>query len=397
MSSADPTGPSGLTDTENRALRSVAIQFWVNGVVFASFIPRLPEIRAHLDIELAELGVLLTMGSLGGLAGSAVCGRLIERLGTKTVMTFGAFGMVMVLPVIGLAGTPLVLLGALMALQLFDVFTDVAMNLQGSWLSGLRTVPVINRLHGLWSLGTVVGGILATVAATFLSLPVHLITVALVLAVTLLYVAPGLLTADQRATPTDYPSGERDAVTPEPNGSRLALLFTALAVMGIGIELVPTDWAAVRLVEDFDVRPSRAGLGFVAMTSGMVVGRFGGDTATATFGRRRLLTAAAILNATGLTIATLVPNVTTSIAGFFLTGLGAAVIFPGLYDIAARSPGRLGAMLGAMSAGIRVGLVVFPAAVGFLASSDHLTVGAAMAIVTLPAALGLLLFGTRAG
>jgi len=397
VTSIHPTGASGLTATENRALRSVAIQFWVNGVVFASFIPRLPEIRGHLDIELAELGVLLTIGSLGGLAGSAVCGRLIERLGTKSVMTLGAFGMVMVLPVIGLAGTPLVLLGALMALQLFDVFTDVAMNLQGSWLSGHRTVPVINRLHGLWSLGTVVGGILATVAATLLTLQVHLITVALVLAVTLLYVGPGLLTEDQPATPSDSPSGERDAVTRKPSGSRLALLFAALAVMGIGIELVPTDWAAFRLVEDFGARPSRAGLGFVAMTSGMVVGRFGGDNATAAFGRRRLLTAAAILNAAGLAIATLVPNVTTSIAGFFVTGLGAAVIFPGLYDIAARSPGRPGAMLGAMTAGIRVGLVVFPAAVGFLASSDHLTMGAAMAIVTLPAALGLLLFGTRAG
>ena len=40
----------------------------------------------------------------------------------------------------------------------FDVLVDVSMNMQASWLSARRHTPVMNRLHGLWSLGTVVGG-----------------------------------------------------------------------------------------------------------------------------------------------------------------------------------------------------------------------------------------------
>ncbi|MCP4222575.1 MAG: MFS transporter, partial [Actinomycetia bacterium] len=72
-----------------RSLRAVATQFWINGMVFASFIPRLPEIRDRIEIDLATLGLLLTLGSLGGLAGSAICGPVIQRFGTRRAMIGG--------------------------------------------------------------------------------------------------------------------------------------------------------------------------------------------------------------------------------------------------------------------------------------------------------------------
>ena len=62
-----------------------------------------------------------------------------------------------------------------------------------------------------------------------------------------------------------------------------------------------------------------------------------------------------------------------------------AVLFPRLYDRAAQAPGRPGAVLGAMTAGIRAGAFALPVTVGALASTDAVSVGGAMAIVTLPA------------
>ena len=129
-------------------------------MVFASFIPRLPEIGNRLDVDLAQLGLLLTLGSVGGLAGSALCGPVIQRIGTKRTMIGGALGLTLSLQIIGFATAPAVFLVGLMAMHLV---TDVSMNLQDSWLSARRSTPVISRLHGLWSVGTVVGGIGASV------------------------------------------------------------------------------------------------------------------------------------------------------------------------------------------------------------------------------------------
>lgn len=374
---------------ERRWLQAVALQFWINGVIFASFIPRLPEIRDRIAVDLRTLGLLLTVGSVGGLVGSAACGPLIERFGTKRSMVGGALGLIAALPVIGLAEGPLVFLLGLLLLQFFDVVTDVAMNLQASWLSARRAVPVMSRLHGLWSVGTVFGGVGATVAASNISLRDHLLIVAAVLLVTLSYVAPGLLSKDEPATEAP------DEGTSSASQRRAGLVFGGLALCAISLEMVPADWATLRLVDDLDLSAGRAGLGFVAATTGMVIGRFSGDTLTSRWGGARLARVAILAAAVGTAVGSLAPTAGISLIGFFVAGLGAAVLFPRLYDDAAQAPGRPAALLGAMTAGIRVGAFLIPLSVGSLAATASLDVGAAMVIVTVPAGLAMLILRAR--
>lgn len=386
---ADPA--AGSPDAiEGRALRSVAMMFWVNGMIFASFLPRLPEIRDRIGVDLGRLGLLLTLGSLGGLLGSALCGPLIARFGTKRVMTAGALGMVGVLPTIGWTTGTWTFLAALVAMHLFDVLTDVSMNIQGSRLSARRSVPVMNRLHGLWSVGGVVGGAAAAVAASTISLRAHLVVVAAVLTVTLSYVGPGLSTDDGRPDPTG----------PTVRSGHLpvsAIVFALLAVLAVGVETVPADWAAVRLSDDLALPPGPAGLGFVAVTTGMVVGRLGGDLATARLGLDRLTAVAAAASGLGIAMATLVPEPALSVGGFAIAGLGASVMFPALYDQAARAPGRPGVAVAAVTAGIRIGALVLPVTVGAVAATDPVSVGGAIALVTIPAAIGLVVLRGRSG
>jgi hypothetical protein len=187
-------------------------------------------------------------------------------------------------------------------------------------------------------------------------------------------------------------------VAPPPASRRslspLALLFGVLGFAAFTVEAVPAGWAAIRLTDDLGAGPRAAGLGFVAATSGMVAGRFAGDLATARLGPARLTRLATVTALIGTALATLVPVRAVSIAAFGLAGLGAAVLFPRLYDEAARAP-RPGATLGAMSAGVRISSLSVPITVGFLASTAALPVGAAMAIVVLPAAACILALRDR--
>ncbi len=358
------------------------MQFWVNGVVFASFVPRFPEIRDRIDVSLATLGVLLTLGTLGGLVGSSLCGRLIERFGTRTVTVAGACGLIASLPIIGLATGPTLFVIGLCTMHLFDVLTDVGMNMQASWLSARRHAPVMNRLHGLWSLGTVVGGFAASRLAGNVGLRTHLFVVAGILFATVLFVAPGLLRTDELRD--DQQPGETTR-----SGPRLSGFAVLIALVGAGaiiVEFITTDWAALRLVEDLNADEGRAALGFVAFTVGMVIGRFSGDSITMRLGPARHTRASIVIAAIGMAVANLSPSVPLSFIGLFVAGLGVAVLFPKLYDEAAQAPGRPGVALGAMTAGSRMGTLVAPIIVGFLASLDSVSVGAAVAAVTLPAA-----------
>ena len=385
---------SEFTATDRRALASVAVQFFVNGALFASFYPRLPEIRDRVGIGIDQVGLLLSVAGLAGLIGSAGVGPAVSRLGTRRVMIVAGALLALSLPVIGFATVPLVLVVGLVGMQVFDPLVDSAMNLQGSWLSGRRHAPVMNRLHGLWSLGTVVGGLSASrLAAAGVSLQVHLAGAAAVLGLALIYVGRGLLRVDE------HPASEGGAeVGPDAAGSpagpvrrRLVLgLLAAAGLFAVAVETVSSDWAAFRFADDFGTPSGRAALAYVAVTTGMTVGRFVGDWAAERLGpdRQRLLTY--LLAFGGLALASLVDSPTVSLVGLLLAGFGTASMLPTIYDRAARHPGRPGAGLGALTAGLRVAGLAVPLTVGALAATS-LSVGAAMAIVTLPAVIGFAL------
>jgi fucose permease len=113
----------------------------------------------------------------------------------------------------------------------------------------------------------------------------------------------------------------------------------------------------------------------------------GGDWVQVRVGPTDLIRLAAVIAGSGSLIATLVPNVAVSIVGFLVAGLGTSVLFPQLYDRAARSPGPPGSGFASMLIGQRGAGLLTPLVVGGLADTEALGVGQAMAIVTLPAAV----------
>lgn len=373
---------------DRRAVASVATQFFINGAVFASFIPRLPEIRDRIDVSTDVLGALLTAGAMVGLLGSFVVSKVIERFGTRQVLIAGATVLIATLPLIGFATAPAIFVLGLGLMAAFDVIVDVAMNLQGSWLSARRHAPIMNRLHGLWSLGTVVGGLAAAqITSAGISLQSHLLGVAAVLAVALVFVGRGLLRVDE-----DQNAAREDAAASAQSSSRAtpvrrALLMLALAGgFAIAVELVSSDWAAFRLSDDFATTAGFAGLGYVAFTSGMTLGRFGGDWLLSKIGTAALNQAAVVAATIGLAGAALLPNRYLVLISYVLAGLGISTFFPRLYDTAAQLPGKRGAGLGALTAGSRVTALATPIIVGSLAATS-LSVGTATAIVVIPSVL----------
>lgn len=214
------------------------MQFFINGAVTASYIPRLPEIRDHLGVDLTTIGQLLTAASVTGLLGSWLSSHVIRQFGTRTTMIYGTIMLIMLLPLIAAAPSVWTLLIVLSAIMLVDVLVDVAMNIQGSNLSNRRAMPVMNRLHGLWSVGSVVGGIVAATMASFLiPLQWHLLGAAGLMGVGLIYIGRGLLTSD-KAVPVE--DGDERA-SPPPFRAPVSLWVFAI----LGEPLLYLKWWGV--------------------------------------------------------------------------------------------------------------------------------------------------------
>jgi len=379
------TSPRPFSPVDQRALGAIAAQFFVNGALFASFIPRLPEIRDRVGITIAGVGLLMSIAAVTGLIASATVGRAISRFGTRRVMLVAGTVVSLSLPIVGLATTPVVLLIGLAAMLGFDVFVDVTMNMQGSWLSARRHTPVMNRLHGLWSLGTVIGGVSSSrIAAAGVSLSVHLMAAGVILLAVLVYVGRGILRNDeQHQTSNANPQNENQVLRFSP----VLALFLLAGFFAIAVESTSIEWAAFRLTDDYAASAGFAALAYVAVTTGMTIGRFAGDWATVQLGPQRLTRLSLALSGTGLAAASLVSDRYLNLAGYTIAGLGIATLLPMLYDTAAQHPGKAGAGLGALTAGLRTGSLTIPLAVGTLAATS-LSVGSAIAIVALPSIVG---------
>lgn len=126
-----------------------------------------------------------------------------------------------------------------------------------------------------------------------------------------------------------------------------------------------------------------AGIGYVAFTVGMVIGRLSGDWVASKMSKVQLLNYAVLIAFCGLSIACVIDVVPLVYAALTMAGIGISVLFPSLYDAAAQDP-RSGAALGAMTAGSRSIVLVAPLTIGWLADMPALSVGSAMAIMALP-------------
>ncbi len=376
----------------SRAFRAIAVQYFVNGAVWATFASRLPAIRDRSGVSVGVLGAVLMLGNLSSLVGSLFTDRLLARVPSRRVMIGGGAFYVAALPLVGTSQSAVVLVVGLVIMLWFDVFIDVAMSVQGSYVSATRHTPVMNRLTGLWSLGTVAGGSVSVwVAHQGIGTPMHFLGAAAVLACALILVSRGLLPTDE-PHPGQLPARAPRSASAWPwRPSAAAIVLGASSALAVVLDVTPGDWATFRLADDLGSSPQTAVGGFLMFTAGMTTGRLLGDLVQVRVGRARLASICAALAFTGLGVATLVAHEWIVLAGFLAAGLGTSVFAAQLADRAARAPGPIGSGFKVLFVGHRIAALATPISIGALAGTDAIGVGAAMAMVGLPAAavLGL--------
>ena len=349
---------------------AISVVFFVNGVTFASWTPRLPEIQDRLAISDAALGVTLVGAGAGGLVASGVSGRLVDRIGSRTMTLVTSAGLSMALPLMGVAPTALLVFCSLIVLGALDGLTDVAMNAQAVELQRRVGRSIITRFHALWSAGAVTGGIIASrAAAGGISLRTQLFVTAAALVATTLIAARWLL-PDRRAGEHAHEAAPSAGVSSRAIIGRLFLVGLAIALA----EAPPNDWAALLMTDRFDLGPGAAGLGIVAVAGGMLAGRVVGDHVTDRYGLERTRRGGAALAAIGVLAATLVPSPVAAGVGLFVTGLGLSSLFPLLFRAASELTHGSHSGMAAFSSGARLGFLLASPLVGVLASGTSVAI-----------------------
>ena len=176
--------------TPQRQRWAVSAMFFTNGALFASMLPRLPEIKDSLGLTDGQLGLALLGIGLGGLLGSLTTRRLLPRALSRRAAVGSTLVLAGGMPLVGLVPSALALFAVFVAYGIADAITDVSMNVAGVEAQRRLGRPVLNSMHGLWSVGAVLGGLTGSSAAELeVPLSLHLAAVAALCALVALVVA----------------------------------------------------------------------------------------------------------------------------------------------------------------------------------------------------------------
>ncbi|MBZ4018112.1 MFS transporter [Streptomyces purpurogeneiscleroticus] len=373
--------PSALSRQLRRARWSVALVFLVHGSVTGNFATRVPWIQEHTGVSAGQLGLALAFPAIGASLAMPLAGRISHRFGARTALRglLALWTLALTLP--ALAPNLYGLCGALLIYGATAGMSDVAMNALGVEVENRLDKPIMSGLHGMWSVGALLGSAAGTVAAhAAVDARLHLSLAAGVLTVLGAVFCQGVL--DLRSTPDEHPP-PRFALPP-----KSALVIGAVGFCAVFAEGASLDWSAVYLRDVLGTSAGLAAGSTTAFACTMAAARLAGDHVVARFGAVRTVRASGVLATAGGLLIVLAQHPAMAVAGFALIGLGIAVVVPLAFAAAGRSgPAPSQAIAGVATITYTSGLIA-PSAIGSIAQATSLT-GSFMLVTAL--ALGLIL------
>jgi MFS family permease len=380
----------------HRARLAVSALFLTNGALFANILPRYPEIKSALGLDNVGYGLAIAAFPAGAIAAGLLAAVLIRRFGSARIAVIGTILTSLGLLLAALAPSGLIFAVALLIGGASDAITDVAQNAHGLRVQRRYGRSIINSFHAIWSIGAVLGGGMAAVAiALQLPLGVHLgISTAvfgIVALVALRFCLPGRddeVEADAVAEPAEVGETLRRGVSPRTVFVIIAL--TLIAMAGAVAEDAGNSWATLYLGESLGAAAAIAPLGFIALVGAQFIGRLLGDGLTDRFGQRAVARVGGLIAAVGMGLALAFPSVPGTILGFAAVGFGIATLIPAAMHAADELPGlRPGVGLTIVSWLLRLGFLLSPPFVGYIAETESLRAGLLVAPVAALVAVAL--------
>ena len=352
--------------------------FLASGLSIATWASRVPSIAAALQIDKAQIGLLLLGMGIASIIGISTGPLVMARTGARLGMLIGMlmFGSGVILIGLGtdvLGSVPIVIAG----LALFGFgngSVDVMMNVEATAIEQQMGRTILPVFHAFFSFGTVIGaGAGAGAALLSMNVAAHagiIGAIILVAAVVCFFQVPVREAALDPSPDEKAPFGQRMHTAleawREPRTYALGVVMLGMSFAEGGAN----DWIALGVVEGHGEEVGMGALALTVFSVGMTVVRLFGGPLVDRFGRVAVLRVLAATAASGILLFILAPSLPLVLLGAVLWGIGASLGFPLGMSAAADDPAKAAARV---SAAATIGYVAFlggPPVLGLI--SEHI-------------------------
>lgn len=345
----------------NRVRLAVSLFYFCQGLAFASWASRIPDIKTTLKLSDGELGSFLFALPLGQLITMALSGTLVTKFGSKKVLIVAAFLYVIALTNLGLATKGWHLGVGLLLFGVIGNMCNISVNTQGVAAENLFNKPIMASFHGAWSIAGFTGALIGLLMINLHINPyLHFWIIAFLvwvnIAVNYKFLVPGVSSE----------GAVKRKLFSKPEGVLMQL--GVIGFCSMATEGAMFDWSGVYFKDIVHAPRSLVVIGYASFMVMMATGRFIGDWLIYRLGRKRVLQVSGGFISLGMFTAVAFPYLITATLAFMLVGLGVATVVPTVYSVAGRnqkvSPGMALAMVSSVS---YLGFLMGPPLIGYIA------------------------------
>ena len=312
----------------------VFVGFFIYAFSLGAMFPRLDDIQTSLEIDKAELGLLLLCIPLGLQVTLLFADRLVRAISLKNIVCLGIpsicftqFAAVAVNQ-IALFAFFLIICGAFVAV------VEVAINLEADRVEHALGSRIMNRSHAFWSIGFFSAAVVGALFSQFkVMLEIHFLLVC-----GIAFLISKIIFADYNVASPRHTNVTKIKKFSLPTGPIFVMvLFTMSAML---VEGASIDWSVIFMREIHSASPFISGFSLAMAAFSQAWVRFFGDNLLNKFGPILISVASLLFMFLGIFFVVLSNSSTLAILGFLFMGAGSAVIFPMAISIAASRSDR---------------------------------------------------------
>ncbi|WP_174849494.1 MFS transporter [Yersinia artesiana] len=345
--------------------------FFIHGIVYASLVPWIPDLKERFNLSNYMVGIMISAIPAGSIIFGLFSKRFINFIGLYWATNITFLFLIITISIVAFSSSWYEITLLLFLFGIFDSWGDTCINVQAINIQKSYGMSLINRLHGISSVGTIWGGLIAVMAIGLgfsmekFNLTLLIINLTILLVYILLFQKINL---------------EINLQLPGKHQHKIGLLETQVYIIALtvlvftcSVEETASIWGAIYMKDAYNVSLATSGLPYLFCQICMVIGRIFGDYYTNRFGGFITLKYGVILSIIGVTLITFIHSAIFTILGFSLLGLGMSVIFPLTISFIGQLP-NINATSGITFATwiSRIGLLISPPLIGILADFTSL-------------------------
>ena len=362
----------------SKARIATNILFFLNGLSFASWASRIPDVKENLKLGDAALGTVLFAMPIGSLSALPVAGIIISKYGSRNIALFSMLFYLISMPLLGNANSTIQLAIALFLFGFGGDLLNIAMNVQAVNVEKIQQRSIMSSFHAIFSVGFMIGAVLGGfIGSLSISVFKHLSIMGVADLIIVAIIFRFLIKSDQQTDKAQplFALPDRELV-----------LLGIIAFCGMLSEGAMADWSTLYYKQVLNSSGGFSTAGFTAFSVMMVVGRVFGDKIVNNFGLRKTLLINCLIVFIGMFVALILVNPVSVVIGFGITGLGLSTIVPLIYSEAGHSKTMsAGVALAAITTVGMGGFLLGPVLIGFLSEFSSLRIALSSLII-----LGLL-------